>query len=59
MIEAAFARGLVIEGSGPSDEVIKVMAPLAIGDDELNAGLDILESALAAVLRANRRSAAE
>lgn len=59
VIEAAFARGLVIEGSGPSDEVIKAMAPLAISEEELNAGLDILESALAAVLRANRRSAAE
>ena len=59
VIEAAFARGLVIEGSGPSDEVIKVMAPLAIAEEELNAGLDILESALTAVLRANRRSAAE
>ena len=44
----AFERGLIIERSGPEDEVIKCLMPLTITDDELDEGLDILEQALAA-----------
>lgn len=44
---AAFDRGLIIETSGPHDEVVKVLAPLTIGDETLRAGLGILESATA------------
>lgn len=40
----AFERGLVIETSGPNDEVVKVLAPLVIDDELLETGLDILES---------------
>lgn len=41
----AWADGLVIERSGPEDEVLKVMPPLTIADDELARGLDILSGA--------------
>lgn len=40
---ACFDRGLIIETSGPHDEIVKVLAPLVIEDDVLAAGLDILE----------------
>lgn len=47
---ACFARGLIIETSGPHDEIVKVLAPLTIDDELLVAGLDILETAIAAEL---------
>lgn len=40
---AAFARGVLIETSGPHDEVVKVLAPLTITHEELATGLDVLE----------------
>src|SRR3546814_2153059 len=40
---AAFEKGLIIETSGPHDEVVKVLAPLTIDDDVFSAGLDIVE----------------
>ncbi|WP_114950947.1 diaminobutyrate--2-oxoglutarate transaminase [Sphingosinicella terrae] len=43
---ACFAKGLIIETSGPNDEVVKVLAPLVIDDALLAAGLDILEQSL-------------
>jgi diaminobutyrate-2-oxoglutarate transaminase len=43
----AFQNGLIIETSGGSDEVIKLLAPLTIEAETLLAGLDILEQALA------------
>lgn len=39
---AAFAKGLVIETSGPEDEVVKVLAPLTTPDDTFRKGLNIL-----------------
>jgi diaminobutyrate-2-oxoglutarate transaminase len=47
---ACFAHGLIIETSGAHDEIVKVLAPLVIDDDLLNAGLDILERAVGAEL---------
>ena len=44
---ACFAEGLIIETSGAHDEIVKVLAPLVIEDETLNAGLDILEEAVA------------
>jgi diaminobutyrate-2-oxoglutarate transaminase len=41
----AFTHGLIIERSGPQDEVIKCLPPLTIGYTELEEGLDILEQA--------------
>lgn len=40
---ACFQRGIVIETSGPHDEIVKVLAPLTIEDAVLSEGLDILE----------------
>jgi diaminobutyrate-2-oxoglutarate transaminase len=42
----AFDEGLVIETSGPSDRVLKVLPPLTISVDELAFGLDVIEAAV-------------
>ncbi|MEM9443432.1 MAG: aspartate aminotransferase family protein, partial [Pseudomonadota bacterium] len=42
----AFGQGLIIERSGPEDEIIKFLMPLTISNAELDEGLDILEDAL-------------
>ena len=42
----AFEYGLIIERSGPEDEVIKFLMPLTITKAEIDEGLDILERAL-------------
>ncbi|WP_434063564.1 diaminobutyrate--2-oxoglutarate transaminase [Paramicrobacterium fandaimingii] len=47
--EEAFKNGLLVETAGPSGEVVKLLAALTIPDDVLDAGLDILESAVATV----------
>ena len=41
----AFQKGLLIERSGPQDEVIKFLMPLTIHYDEMEEGLQILEQA--------------
>lgn len=41
-----FADGLMIEGSGGYDEVIKILAPLTTPRDVLDEGLDILAGAI-------------
>ncbi len=41
-----FEHGLIIETSGAHDEVVKVLAPLTIPQEQLNTGLDILERAV-------------
>lgn len=46
----AFANGLIVETSGPWSEVVKCLCPLTIPLDDLNKGIDILESAFAKVL---------
>ncbi|WP_443049960.1 aminotransferase class III-fold pyridoxal phosphate-dependent enzyme [Streptomyces sp. F8] len=38
----AFEHGLLIESSGPEDEVVKLLPPLTVSADELDEGLDIL-----------------
>jgi diaminobutyrate-2-oxoglutarate transaminase len=47
--KAAFERGLIIETSGPRDEVLKVLPPLTIERELLERGLDIVTESLAAV----------
>jgi diaminobutyrate-2-oxoglutarate transaminase len=42
----AFEAGLVIETSGPSDRVLKVLPPLTISLDDLAFGLDVIEAAV-------------
>ncbi|GAA4419582.1 diaminobutyrate--2-oxoglutarate transaminase [Georgenia halophila] len=46
----AFNRGLILETSGPLDEVAKFLPPLTITEDELNRGLAIFDEAVTAVL---------
>jgi diaminobutyrate-2-oxoglutarate transaminase len=48
--DAAFARGLLMETSGPKDEVVKLLPPLTISDAELHEGLAILEDSVRSVL---------
>lgn len=47
---AAFQRGLLMETSGPEDEVIKVMPPLTITAERLAEGLALIEASAADVL---------
>ncbi len=46
----AFAHGLIVETSGPWDEVVKCLCPLTIPVEDLNKGIDILENAFAKVM---------
>lgn len=45
----AFEEGLLAETAGPSDEVVKLLPPLTITDDELEYGLNIIAEATAKV----------
>ncbi len=54
-----FREGLVIETSGAHDEVVKVLAPLTIPEDQLARGLDIIEAAVRAETAADTPIAAE
>jgi diaminobutyrate-2-oxoglutarate transaminase len=56
---ACFREGLIIETSGPNDEVVKVLAPLTIGMDQFDAGIAIMESAFAEVFDNETLIAAE
>ncbi|GAB3718762.1 diaminobutyrate--2-oxoglutarate transaminase [Amycolatopsis oliviviridis] len=47
---AAFERGLLMETSGPDGEVMKVLPPLTLTEDELTKGLSIIDEAVATVL---------
>ncbi|GGC72257.1 diaminobutyrate--2-oxoglutarate transaminase [Hoyosella rhizosphaerae] len=49
--EIAFNNGLLAETSGPSDEVVKLLPPLTITDEEIDHGLEILVDAAKQVLR--------
>ncbi|PAV27971.1 diaminobutyrate--2-oxoglutarate transaminase [Virgibacillus profundi] len=46
----AFDRGLIVETSGPSDEVVKFLPPLVIDEEGLTKGLAILEDSIVQVL---------
>ncbi|QUG99840.1 diaminobutyrate--2-oxoglutarate transaminase [Saccharopolyspora erythraea] len=48
--KAAFDRKLILETSGPDSEVIKIMPPLTISDDELEQGLQIIRESVHSVL---------
>lgn len=49
----AFQRGLIVETSGPKDEVVKFLPPLNIDKEGLEKGLNILEDSIKPFL-ANR-----
>ncbi|WP_396926104.1 diaminobutyrate--2-oxoglutarate transaminase [Mycolicibacterium sp.] len=47
---AAFERGVLMETSGPADEVVKLLPPLTTPDHELACGIDILAESVATAL---------
>jgi diaminobutyrate-2-oxoglutarate transaminase len=55
---AAFARGLIVETSGPRGEVVKVLAPLNIPMRQFAEGLAALEAAFADVMDGRASAAA-
>lgn len=48
--EEAYQRGLLVETSGPDGEVVKLLPPLTISDEELSEGLSILAGSVGAVV---------
>jgi diaminobutyrate-2-oxoglutarate transaminase len=46
---AAFERGLLLETAGPDGEVVKLMPPLTVTEDELGKGLELLADAVHAI----------
>src|SRR5699024_7401085 len=48
----SFEEGLLVETSGPSDEVVKLLPALTIPDEQLKQCLDIIEAAVAEALSA-------
>ena len=54
----AFERGLIIETAGANDEVLKVLPPLLISDDELESGLSIIERSVDRALSQGKNGAA-
>ncbi|MFP4146543.1 MAG: diaminobutyrate--2-oxoglutarate transaminase [Halorhodospira sp.] len=44
--EMAFEHGMIIETSGPEDDVLKLLPPLIIDDQDLEEGLAIIDRAL-------------
>src|SRR5690606_24948783 len=52
---AAFARGLVIETSGPDSEVVKCLCPLTISNEDLTRGLDILDESVTVAVASQRK----
>src|SRR5699024_2957999 len=47
---AAFKEGLIVETSGPKDEVVKFLPPLIIDEEGINKGMDLLEKSIQNVL---------
>jgi diaminobutyrate-2-oxoglutarate transaminase len=47
---AAFDLGVLMETSGPSDEVVKLLPPLTTSEPDLEKGLDILDESVSATL---------
>lgn len=52
--QEAFSRGLLVETAGSHDEVVKLLPPLTISDDELDEGLRLLNDSVQAVIEARR-----
>jgi diaminobutyrate-2-oxoglutarate transaminase len=51
MAAESFDRGLLLETSGPEDEVAKLLPPLTATEEELTAGLDIMADAARAAVK--------
>ena len=50
IIQACAKMGLLVEGAGTYNNVIRFLAPLVMTDEQLEAGLDIFEKAIAGCL---------
>ncbi|MFW5926821.1 MAG: diaminobutyrate--2-oxoglutarate transaminase [Wenzhouxiangella sp.] len=48
---AAFEKGLIIETAGVDDQVLKLLPPLTISDEDLDKGLGIIEEAVTQVAK--------
>jgi diaminobutyrate-2-oxoglutarate transaminase len=48
--QIAFEHGLIIETSGPESNVLKLLPPLTVSDEELDQGLSIIERSLGEAL---------
>jgi diaminobutyrate-2-oxoglutarate transaminase len=46
----AFERGVLVETSGPTGDVVKLLPPLTIEEDALRNGIDVIEASLRAAL---------
>ncbi|MFD4785678.1 diaminobutyrate--2-oxoglutarate transaminase [Streptomyces sp. NPDC058459] len=51
---AAFERGLLMETSGAAADVVKLLPPLTISDDDLDEGLDIIRTCVDAGLERSK-----
>ncbi|HLS14577.1 MAG TPA: diaminobutyrate--2-oxoglutarate transaminase [Beutenbergiaceae bacterium] len=49
----AFERGLLVETSGPEGEVVKLLPPLTMTNEEFDRGMTIIEESVIDVLKAN------
>lgn len=47
----AFEKGLIIETSGPNDEVIKCLMPLTTSEDDLKKGAKILSESVDEIMQ--------
>jgi 4-aminobutyrate aminotransferase/(S)-3-amino-2-methylpropionate transaminase len=54
VIHRCHQAGLIIIKAGLYDNVVRVLVPLVVTDEQLQEGLDILEEALASVERSSR-----
>jgi diaminobutyrate-2-oxoglutarate transaminase len=57
--KAAFELGLIVETSGPKDEVVKLLPALTISDEELDEGLELLVRAVVEAVPATAAVAAD
>ena len=57
VVRRCFEQGLIIETSGARDQVLKILCPLTITDDDLEAGLHILERNVIAQMERSARVA--
>jgi diaminobutyrate-2-oxoglutarate transaminase len=48
---AAFARGLLMETSGPQSEVVKMLPPLTLSEEELTRGIELLTASVRSVMK--------
>lgn len=53
--QEAFRRGLIIETAGHQNEVLKIMPPLIIEPSEIEAGFNIIEHSIKAVLAPHQK----